>query len=260
MPHRTDTLSDWSEAVQPAGGGRFLLLRCSNDIADQVERALGLSREDRVRVAGPDRGEWTHRIPLRRPLSDDEKELLRLLQAVVTLRLAGPFEVAIALDRYKDPSSSEDSLLWKNTPIGQLFHDAKYRGDGKAGKALAREMHRFIAAHPAYAAAQAIVAAPSHTEVGFSERLVRATGRLASLPVTVASEVDAKPGPVKGLDDAHRTPQHFSVEPEAVRGLRVIVVDDMVRTGGTLVAVGQAVAAAGAGPVVGLAAVRTMRN
>ncbi|MEX0629314.1 MAG: phosphoribosyltransferase family protein [Chloroflexota bacterium] len=183
-----------------------------------------------------------------------------MLQAVVTLRLDGPFRVAIALDRYKDPTTSEDSYLWKNTPIGQLFHDAKYGGDTAAGKALARELHAFISTHPDYASAEAIVAVPSHTPARFSERLARAVGRMSALPVVVSDEAAGEGRAVKGLDDGERAVQLFRLDPNAVHGKQVIVMDDMVRSGRTLVAVGEAASNAGAARVVGLAAVRTMRN
>lgn len=166
----------------------------------------------------------------------------------------------MALDRYQDPDSNEDPYLWEKTPLGQLFQDAKYRGDKASGKALARELHRFIQGHPDFALAEVIVAVPSHSEARFSERLSGALGHLTGLPVVPAEDLGGDHVQVKGKATDERGRQVFSVDPSQVRGRRALVLDDMVRTGATLVAVAEAAVNAGAVSVCGLAVTRTMRN
>jgi hypothetical protein len=210
---------------------------------------------------GPDDwDEWTHRIPLRHALTGGEKELLNLLQHVVTLRIGAPLEPAIALAMYQDAASSADPALWTKTAVGQLFHAAKYLGDTTALADLANELASFLSAHPDYTGDGPLVAVPSHSPSRFSERLVAQLGKLSGRPVTSAREVDGSGLPVKGMTLEERGTQRFAVDSAAVRGRRVVVVDDMAHTGASLASVGAAAIEAGANHVSGLVAVRTMRN
>ncbi len=170
MTRGVDQLSDWA-VLQPGDRGQPRLhLRCTNDVATQVERRLGSVLGPRLPTRAQDQGEWTHRYPLSRSLADDESAFLELLNRVLTLRIGPPVTVAIALDYYKDPSSHEDPQRWTNTPMGELVHQGKYAGSDDAGKQLAAELAQFMERHPDLQNADVIVSVPSHSERRFSER------------------------------------------------------------------------------------------
>ena len=258
MTRGVDQLSDWAAVQEGNTGHGRLHLRCTNDVAVQIERRLGDALAPRLPVREQDRGEWTHRYPMHRALSGDEVGFIELLTKVLTLRLGAPVSVGIALDYYKDPSSHEDPQHWVNTRIGELVHQGKYLDVDAAGAELSKELAQFMDRHPDLQRAEVIVNVPSHSERRFSERLAAAVGRIRGIAVVTMKD-DAQV-PIKDTDPADRPSRTYSVDRDAVNGKRVVVIDDVSRTGESLRSAAQHVMAAGARDVSVLVAVRTMRN
>jgi hypothetical protein len=235
-----------------------LHLLCRNEVAVQVERAIGTALGDRLPIRTADQGEWTHRYPLSRPLTEEEVGFLELLGHVLTLRIGPPVFVAIALDWYKDPESSEDPNLWADTHVGELVHGAKYAGSVPHGQRLAAEMAQVIAQHPDLSQAEVVVSVPSHSPQHFSERLAKAVANVRKLPLAELTDNAAEP--VKDTPPDERAAPEFAIDPARVKGRSVVLIDDVCRTGESLRTAAAFLDSVGASSVSALVAVRTMRN
>jgi hypothetical protein len=258
MARNASVLSEWQVTVTPDGRRRLHLL-CTNDIAVQVERAIGRALGDRLPVRASDQGEWTHRYPLSRDLTEPEEAFLQLLGRVLTLRIGQPTIVAIALDWYKDPTSNEDPNLWANTRVGELVNQGKYSESDSSARTLAVEMAQVIGQHPLLAQAEVAVSVPSHSPRHFSERLASAVATVRRLPVVSLTD-NASGGLAKETSVAERQAHEFAIESGMIEGQRVLLIDDVSRAGETLRSAAAFLKTAGAASVCVLVAVRTMRN
>jgi pyrimidine operon attenuation protein/uracil phosphoribosyltransferase len=257
MARNASVLSEWTERVY-SGGRRRLHLLCRNEIAVQVERAIGAALGDRLPVRAADQGEWTHRYPLNRPLTAGEIGFLELLGHVLTLRLGPPVFVAIALDWYKDPQSNEDPNLWADTHVGELVHQAKYTGSVPHAQRLVAELSQVMTQHPDLSQAEVVISVPSHSPGHFSERLAKAVASVRRLPT--AELTDSAALPVKDIPADERPTREFAVDPAKITGRRIVLIDDVCRTGESLRSAAVFLDSAGATSVSVLVAVRTMRN
>ena len=139
-------------------------------------------------------------------------------------------------------------------PIRELLHAFKYRGRLDAGCALADWMAGLYPRHPEIAGARAVVAVPLHRrrlrERGFNQadRLADAVARVAGLPrrtglvrvkKTAAQWELSRAERLANLEDA------FAWEGPPPPS-RVLLIDDVCTSGGTLEACGRALQAAGA--------------
>lgn len=257
MARNASVLSEWTESVSSDGRRRLHLL-CRNEIAVQVERAIGVALGDRLPIRAADQGEWTHRYPLTRPLTEDEVGFFDLLSHVLTLRIGPPVLVAIALDWYKDPQSNEDPNLWADTHVGELVHQAKYAESVPHAQRLVAELAQVMAQHPDLSRAEVVVSVPSHSPRHFSERLAKAVANVRKLPL--AELTDDAAAPVKDTPPDERPARSFAIEAATITGRRVVLIDDVCRTGESLRAAAAFLASAGAASICALVAVRTMRN
>lgn len=257
MTRNAAVLSEWAETVESAGSRRLNLL-CTNEVAGQVERAIGSALGHRLPLRAADQGEWTHRYPLSRPLTESEKAFLDLLGHVLTLRLGPPVDVAIALDWYQDPTSNEDPNLWAKTRVGELVFRGKYAGSDAHAKQLALELSQVVAIHPDLSQADLVVSVPSHSARHFSERLAAAVASVRGLPVTPLT--DNATAQVKDTRVDERAPTAFAIDRQEVAGHRVLLLDDVCRTGESLRSAASFLLRSGAETVCVLVAVRTMRN
>lgn len=258
MARGVDQLTDWIVVTDGGTSQHRLHLRCTNDVAAQIERRLGPLLGSRLPIRAQDQGEWTHRYPLERPLTDEEAAFLELLTKVLTLRLGPPVTVAIALDYYKDPSSDEDPHKWANTRVGELVNRGKYMGSDRAGRELAIELSQFMDRHPDLREAEAIVSVPSHSARRFSERLAIVVGKIRGIPVIEVRDDVAEP--TKDTDPSERARATFSIGDQTVAGMAVVLIDDVVRTGESLRSASAFLTTQGVRNVSVLVAVRTMRN
>ncbi|MEX0626606.1 MAG: phosphoribosyltransferase family protein [Chloroflexota bacterium] len=239
-------------------GRRRLHLLCRNEVAVQVERAIGAALGDRLPIRAADEGEWTHRYPLARPLTEEEVGFLELLGHVLTLRIGPPVVVAIALDWYKDPQSHEDPDLWADTHVGELIHEAKYAGSAPHAKKLVAELAQVMAQHPDLSQAEVVVSVPSHSPGHFSERLAKAVANVRKLPL--AELTDNAAAPVKDTPADERPAREFAIEAATIKRRSVILIDDVCRSGESLRTAAAFLDSVGASSVSALVAVRTMRN
>lgn len=257
MTRNAATLSEWAEVMESAGSRRLNLL-CTNEVAGQVERALGSALGRRLPLRAADQGEWTHRYPLGRPITEAEKAFLDLLGHLLTLRLGPPVDVAIALDWYQDPKSNDDPNLWAKTRVGELVYGGKYAGSDAKAKQLALELSQVIAKHPDLSQADLVVSVPSHSPRRFSERLAAAVASVRGLPVTPLT--DNSTSQVKDTRADDRAAVSFGIDRDGVAGHRVLLIDDVCRTGESLRSAASFLLRADAKSVCVLVAVRTMRN
>ncbi|MEW2211053.1 hypothetical protein AB0895_01140 [Streptomyces globisporus] len=185
-----------------------------------------------------------------------------LLKGVLSLTTKSGLNCAIAFDWYKIPPEDE-SPKWPNTPTGELIYRGKYYTSGATRLAARRELVdkfvKILADHPLYRECKQIVTVPGHKadSQSFGEQLAATVSAKAGKElIQTLSPGGPRPQAKQG------TPQvadaHFAM-PIALQG-DVIVLDDVYRSGTTMNAVAMAAKRAGARRVLGLAAVRTMRN
>ena len=258
MTTSTSRLADWAVSQVGATSQRRLYLRCTNSVAAAVERRLATALRARIRLPPSEWDEWTHRYPLTRPLTVEEEAFLEALRRAVNLWLPPPVTTGIALDLYQDPTTSSDPVQWQKTRLGQLVHDGKYHGSASSLGELAQAMAAFMDAHPALAECEIIVGVPSHSPQRFSERLATAVGHLRAVPVVMAT--DNLTAPIKELPPEGRPQQSFVTDTAAIAGRKVVIVDDLVRSGASVLALARHLEATQAASISVLAAVRTMRN
>jgi len=174
----------------------------------------------------------------------------------------GVLIATLAAGNYSDEADPEAGRLHRRrTNVGALLNAAKYHGDTlSSDDALAELSSRLIAAaqmHPSCAGAAAVVATPgSNTSVeSFSERLAQDVAFGLGLPLVQAR---SRLGRRSAAKEKHaKRSGDYSIDSD-LSGKRVLVVDDVFDTGGTLAAVAQAALEAGAEACVGLVAARRL--
>ena len=91
-------------------------------------------------------------------------EFLKLLKHSVTISDDADESHALRLHKVPYPTDDADNPDWKHTSIGNLTHEAKsysqYTGNRTKATCLAEKMKAWVARHPRYRTAKAIVAAP----------------------------------------------------------------------------------------------------
>jgi Phosphoribosyl transferase domain len=163
--------------------------------------------------------------------------------------------IALAYHRAARPvSRTERTERLVPTAVGKQVILAKYGLPGgvsegareKATSGLVTQLAAVVQAHPDYAAANYVAGVPGR----FSARLAEAVAESTKKPVVVLERVPtAPPGD---------SPQFRVQDASEVRGRRVIVVDDVYRSGATLQIAGAALLSSGAAEVLGLTATCTV--
>lgn len=148
-----------------------------------------------------------------------------------------------------------------NEDIRQLIHLLKYQGKTQAGRWLGRALGQVLRGHPTLVDVSAIVPVPLHAarkrERGYNQSAVIAQAVGAALQVPVI---------VRGLKRLRHTPTqtHLDVfgrrenvagvfavrHARMVAGQRVLIIDDVVTTGATVLSCVEALLAGGAASVV----------
>lgn len=256
---RGNRLDSYRVSCRPDQSEFYVQLCCVDEIAAQVGAAL--AHLDCRTVANPG-SQWTHRFRFDGPYLRSLHDLLEFLREAITLRPVHELDLALALDFYKMPDPELHPNDWPNTQAGECVTRAKYwtsdpEEPQRSGRWLADALAKAFDAHPAYNSADVIVAVPG-TQTGFGEKLARAVGNRVGKPVIQAKALSSNRRPAK---EGHASPdlQPFVV-PAIDQGAGVVVVDDVYRSGKTMRGVAVAARAAGAGPVLGLAATRTRRK
>jgi len=184
--------------------------------------------------------------------------LLSLLNA--TLTIEDGLEESHALAYHKN--ETEDGGLVRSR-AGSVLYSAKYNGNSKAAEAIENALARFVQLHPRYRSAKFIAAVPPHareTAQSLCRTLVaRLATRLGMAPVAI-QRVDTRT-PQKNITDENRKKgvdlriqnQEGSMRVAAqLSGGRIIVIDDLYGSGGSMREAARALRHAGASVVLGL--------
>jgi hypothetical protein len=255
----------WWTATQ-AQSGHVLWLRGPIEAVRQVQ-AVDPAYWD-VRYVTDTSG-WTHALPSSEPaVRPAVRLLLDLLKDILSVP-SGAIDVVAALDWYKIPDGV-DPYQWPFTETGALVFAGKYRykhvpgPQAEAGRNLAGRICNVIGRHALLTDASIILDVPGHDSrrVSFGSRLAATVARDRGLPVLKVGTKSLFRAEAKELERsqlAQVLEDEFIVSGE-VRGRSVLIVDDFIRSGTSMAAVGKAARASGAYRVFGIGAVRTMRR
>jgi ComF family protein len=154
-------------------------------------------------------------------------------------------------------------LFEKQGPIQSALHLLKYSGMHSLGVWFGRELGGAIADDPAFAAADALVPVPLHParlrERGYNqaERICAGVAGVSGLPVRPGALARARNTPSQTTLKLHEREENvrgaFRVrerDAAKVRGGAVVLVDDVMTTGSTLVSCARALRDAGARSVL----------
>jgi hypothetical protein len=208
---------------------------------------------------------WTHSLTLSR-VPDTMVDFLRLLTEVIILQgLPGEIDDAIALDFYKIPRPDLQPEDWPNTEIGELVSRMKYWTNDPVTQLTSQELlvdalAGVISRHPVYRESR-IVSVPGHdaTIVGRSELLAIGVADRLGVPVVKTRARSLFRPAAKNRDERVDFRGEFVIEPDAIRGQPVLIIDDVYRRGTTMNAVAHEARKQGSPRVHGLVAARTMR-
>lgn len=264
---RGNRLERWEFAS--AGSGHILHVRGPFEVVEQV---LAVAPDYRSKAYPASAAtEWTHELSSPDPTVKREvRQLLELLGGVVSLPSLQPIKFAIALDWYKTPVDGVNSNNWPNTEIGDLVSRGKYlyktqeEQKGIVGRNVAGRICYAISRHAALNSAEVILNVPGHDRnvVSFGPRLAATVAkykRMPSLRVAAKSEFRPEAKSLSPMERAMFFRDEFIVPPE-IRGRSALIVDDVFRSGGSMVAVAKAAHEAGAREIFGICATRTMRS
>ena len=253
-------------AVTQTPSGHVLWLRGPIEVVRQVQ-AVDPAYWD-VRYVTDTSG-WTHALlspePVVKPAAGS---LLSVLTEIVSVP-SEAIDLVAALDWYKIPEGV-DPYQWPNTETGELVFAGKYRykhapgPQADAGRDLARRICNVIAKHALLADASIILDVPGHDSrrVSFGSRLAATVAINRGLPMLKVGTRSPFRVEAKELERSQvaQVLQNEFIVPGEVRGRSVLIVDDVIRSGTSMAAVGKAARAAGACRVFGIGAVRTMRR
>jgi hypothetical protein len=215
--------------------------------------------------------EWTHELSSPDPTMKREvRQLLELLERVLSLPSLPPIKFTIALDWYKIPVDGVDSREWPNTEVGDLVNKGKYlyktREEQKdtVGRNLAGRICYVISRHPALNNAEVILNVPGHDWkiLSFGPRIAATVAkyrRMLDIRVTARSKFRPEAKSLGRGQSATLLEDQFIVPPE-VRGRSALIVDDVFRSGGSMMAVARAAHEAGAREIFGICPTRTMKR
>ena len=181
------------------------------------------------------------------------EDLLNLVKGAIVIDLNPEVDECYALGPY----SVLDGEKWETATFGDVMRKAKYGKDQRAVAAMSEGLARFAHRHPLLGAV-ATVAAPPKSDPGARDVPLQwarsvATG-LRARTVDVQKVIATAPQKdLQGLEEqeaAARVVNTMSA-PAPIKG-DVLIIDDTVRSGGTLKEVGRALKHAGAQRVYGL--------
>lgn len=262
---RGNRLAGWASARTQRG--HVLWLRGPIEAVRQVQ-AVDPAYRDVRHVS--DASGWTYALSSPEPAVKPAVGLmLDLLKEIITVP-SGAVDLVVALDWYKVPAEDTDSYQWPNTETGELVSAGKYQyqnapgPQAEAGRNLARRICNVIGRHPMLREASVILDVPGHDSrrVSFGSRLAATVARDLGMPMIKVQASSLFRAAAKELE-RHKLARVFNDEfrvPAEVRGHCALIVDDVIRSGTSMAAVGRAARGSGARSVLGIVPVRTMRR
>lgn len=186
-------------------------------------------------------------------------------------QLKGPWLEGYALDVHSTGSEflgydeyGHEQFDTKRTDVGELLYRVKYKGDEAALTELADVMAEFVKSKGV--PSEIIVPVPPTRvrRVQPLAKIVVALGQRLRIPVistAVKKSGGAELKNLHGFEERRKVLENaISVDPRQVAGKRILLVDDLVRSGATIAAVAEQLTAAGARAVYVLAATQTRRR
>ena len=189
------------------------------------------------------------------------ENLCESLKSKIVINLSPSLDFCYALSPYTIFGEEDDGS--SRSTIGSLVNAAKYRRDRSAINELGNALLQFIQDHPAFKKVTSISAPPkSQSDLpnlpglwakGISNSLQ--LDLIEAHKTRVTSPQKKYEGEESEEEVASRVINSVTV-PAIEKGSRVLILDDTVRSGGTLLELARALRAAGATQVYGLAAAK----
>lgn len=154
----------------------------------------------------------------------------------------------------------------KHTDIGELERKAKYNGDRAAIEELANRMSTMIGICPVLSKGAVVTAIPPRQGKGFDlpTELARLIASKVAKPLIVAGTWSSNKGQLKEIpfEEKWDTLDRVGFVPtaEAAQAKKVILIDDLYQSGSTLNFIGAKLKNANKGEVMGVCAVKSMRD
>ncbi|MGW6228258.1 phosphoribosyltransferase [Cellulosimicrobium cellulans] len=247
---------------------RLLCLSAPEEAVYQIESVpqFGTCSRFHGRLTFPDGNQYNHALEYSSGVPSNTLALVELLKDVLTLRLPhdSPLDFATALDFYKLPEPGVDPMQWENTTAGAWVNWGKYRSPSEARRnavrALVDKVTSVFETHPLYVRATAVLSVPGHKADGrsFGERFAR---HIAKVTDKTLVEVTCPSGPReqrKGGGATSALPS-FAIDEDLSRE-RIVIVDDVFRSGRTMAHVAETARTVGAKEVSGFVIARTLSN
>jgi hypothetical protein len=262
---RANRLEAWE--IQPSSGDRVRLrLRGPKEVVDLLARLPGTSWRGVFHSSAPG---WTSALLHQGQPPASVVSLLCICRDVLTIVPPPQLDLVHALDWYYDPPPTGTSG-WSKRAAGRLVSGCKYdKGSDPSsidvcGRMLAGGLAAMIDRHPLLSAVTAVAAVPGHDSkvTSTSRRLARTLAQhhlglpLVSVHTRTNIRQASKDSTEAQLFDLR---DDFYIA-ESLVGHTVLVVDDVVRTGGTMDSLGWALRRAGAAAIFGVAGAKTRRN
>lgn len=247
-------------AGEPENPKRWLYICGPNSAADQII-TVGDGRCFARPVRDSRSREYSHCFEFPDGRDAAVKDLVDVLEVVRTIAPRDHIDYAFVLDWYKvPPEPGIESSKWSNTPAGELINRGKYWKDRSRALELVDIMVDLIQRHPLMAESTIVTVPGSTPNEGssFGEKLASTVRKRAGMPIIRTLGPPGGHTPRKSEDGQDRSLIGTFSMPEPIRG-PVVVIDDVVRTGDSISAVGLAARQAGASRVYAFAAVKTMK-
>lgn len=245
--------------IATAKGETALLLDCPDWIRDQIALIYGTACERRkpAEIVAKD---FNHAFIFPGGAPDDLGATVNLLSSVLSIPAPPSVDVAMTLDWYTQPD--EDGEL-KHTDAGYWINTTKHASHPEwsnsrnSRRLMTNALVSAIQAHPLYANATAVIAAPGHLADGqsFGEMLAREVAARVRIPFVETSA----PGPREQRKEGSTQDLTRMFTVQGTLSGDVIVLDDVYRTGGSASGAAAAAKRAGADRVFSIAVARTIR-
>lgn len=196
------------------------------------------------------------------------QELFRTLSDT-TLVIRDSLSLSLALDRYNIPPNADAGRDdWTYSDTGEVLNEAKYRYKESAERLLGAKLVKLVAGHPVLSRVDAVCAIPA-SNADRESRPDPAKNWVAAISddLLIDATTITRTREVKSQKDiendvaalAANQEQSMEAVPGEVAGRRVLIIDDMYGSGGTMQEANRALREAGAADVFSLVVAKHAR-